>query len=242
MSGPRKTPPSKHECMVQVHIKFGPRYRALRPVNDVFFAFFHYARKPASGIPEYGTIWLKNNRLILLFAEQCNRRLEFTKLMAASYYNRHPHKAELAIDDHPLDAINVLKQIPETYFSPGRPKFTREQCLVRLDLDYFYDFDFHIMQRAITNFLFDYSKEKFPQFGFSNASWINNKSLHVLLTHNCDRRLELMREFADAFLLKYPDEMLIKISDDITLCNSRAVALGPDWIDGDSEGPHCPTD
>ena len=60
------------------------------------------------------------------------------------------------------------------------------------------------------------------------------------MTHNCSRRLELMREFADAFVLKYPDEMLIKVSDDITLCDLRSTSYSFHWIDGDMPRPKCP--
>jgi len=145
MSGPRENPPLNPACMVEVH----PKSAAIETGTKVFFAFFRYARKAGPDFPEYEITWLTENRMILQFDKQCSRRLEFTRLMAASYEKCYPGEAEMIIDDHPVGAIKTLNSMPKIIFVPGRPKFTREQCLVALELDYFYDFDYYIMKRAI---------------------------------------------------------------------------------------------
>ena len=171
--------------------------------------------------------------MILHFDGQCGRRLEFTQRMAASYQKHHPGKTNLLIDAHSADAITTLNAMPEFLLIPGWPKFTREQCVVALDLDYFGDFNYRIMQWEIVEFLLEYSKQNISRFGFGHAGWNTHQRLQILLTHNCSRRVEVMREFANAFLLKYPDEMLIKVSDDIGVCDLKAQTNAIHWIDGD---------
>ena len=202
------------------------QYSALAvKAREIVGVFTTYSVISNPDMPDFriGPVFIRRahrNRLYVLFLEDCGQRFHFAREMAAVYARQRLRNTTLRVREAISRPVDDLRKI---FFAPGKPKFTRRQCIVRVDLKFGKNGMAHSRKYMFSDFALKYGLENYPRFSaFTFSS--TGETMYIQYYDSCDRRLEMTRELTAAYKRKYPDAFDFVISE-------KTIEPGRDTID-----------
>ncbi len=118
----------------------------------------------------------------------------------------------------------------------GGPKYTRSQCIVRVDVKHQSGADVTESENHLFDKLLEYAFQ--PQFPAASVGFGNRdrSRIYVVFLDACERKFELTRAMADSYMDRYPAGARLTVSEEIIEPGANTVDIGGDyWIDGTAE-------
>ena len=115
-----------------------------------------------------------------------------------------------------------------------KPKFTRSQCLVRMDISIAREANTQLSTKTaklIREFVTGYRhRQRLPLAGINIVR--KDPSIYFQYDADCGKKAIMTRALAEAFSVRHPDLMKFQLSKDVIEPGTDTLAIsGPSWID-----------
>ena len=220
------------ECVVRLDVEIKNTNDESRMWENIFFSFFRFSTETDPAIADYKVTGGTGNIWYLLFLDGCNRRFEWAGNMVRAYMAQYPGEASITLHEEAVQPGGILTK---SIFIPGKPKFTRSQCIVRVKLIYREKGESYGEEETFSHFFLKYAIEKYPRISLFSSS-AGHSNLYIQYWKSCDRKNEMTREMITAYKRKYPGGSDFVVTDDIIKPGDlSSEAFGLHWIDGHSD-------
>ncbi len=217
------------ECLVRLDVEIKRTDDKSLVWFNLFFSFFRYSTETDPAIADYKVTGAPGDKWYLLFQDGCDRRFEWAGNMVRAYMAQYPGEASISLHEEAVQPGSILTKL---IFIPGKPKFTRSQCIVRVKLIHREKGESYGEQSMFFEFSMKYAIEKYPRispFGFSGR----HPDLYIQYWESCDRKNEMTRDMITAYKRKYPGGSDFVVTDDIIKPGGfGSETFGLHWIDG----------
>lgn len=220
----------RSECLVRLQSLAKKLRREERKPTDLPFFLSRYASRKGVRIADFDIAGGLAKSFYLHFVDHCDRRFEFAEEMAEALNASHGNTASITVSRQPIQISGIVTKL---IFLPGVPKFTREQCTVRLETTQ--PGPTHrrdLRGKMLDNFL-AYGKKKYPETALFGFYCDNHRNCYLHYYSRCDRKFEMARTMVKAYSRKFPDALRVEVKEDpVRLCDLGSQFFGFNWIDG----------